>query len=108
MAFFLILDNLTLSVQGCFKAADILQIAWKFNLLHAELICYHKPKGVLVYSYNPYINKAPISWQLEESHRNENENPWILLKQRASVVTKFEPVCYYRESRIHPQSTLNV
>ena len=33
----------------------------------------------MIFSYNTYINKAPISWQLEESHTKENEIPWTLL-----------------------------
>ena len=81
LAPFLIIDSPTLLNQGCFKAFQILSTAWKMNLLHAKFICRHEAKGLLIYSYNPYTDQAPISWQLEKTYRTKNEHPWTLLVQ---------------------------
>ena len=79
MASFLIIKKSTEFHLGCSDPSQILLTAWKMNLLHAKFICNHTSKGLLIYSYNPYINQAPISWQLEKSYRIENKHPWTLL-----------------------------
>ena len=73
MASFLILD------KRCFNAFKILSTAWKMDLLHAKLICDHRARGPLIYSYNPYINQAPHSWQLAKTYNVKNKHPWTLL-----------------------------
>ena len=79
MASFLIIDSPTPSDYRCSKAFEILSTAWKMNLLHAKFICLHKSKGLLIYSYNPYTNQAPLPWQLEKTYRIKNKHPWTLL-----------------------------
>ena len=80
MASFLIIDSPTQSDQDCSnKTFQILSTAWKMNLLHAKFICHHESKGLLIYSYNPYIDQAPIPWQLEKTYRIKNKHPWTLL-----------------------------
>ena len=79
MATFLIIYRPTILNHGCSKAVEILWLAWKMNLLNAKFICHHESKGPLIYSYNPYTNQAPISWQVEKTHIIENEHPWTLL-----------------------------
>ena len=78
MASFLIIDNSKSSAQGCSGASSILLTAWKFNLLYAKFICHRKSKGILIISYNPYTNKAPIPWQLEPSPGIREKHHWTL------------------------------
>ena len=87
MASFLIIDNSTSSTKGCSRAFKILLTAWKMNLLYAKFICHRESKGILIYSYNPYTNEAPIPWQLETSRGITEQHPWTLL------------VCSYQESQ---------
>ena len=79
MASFLIIDSPTPLDHGCSKAFKILLTAWKMNLLHAKFICHPGSKHPLIYSYNPYTNKAPLPWQLEKTYRIENKHLWTLL-----------------------------
>ena len=79
MASFLIIDNPRPLDQGCSKAFAILYTAWKMNMLHTKFFCYHESKGSLIYSYNPYTDKAPLLWQLEKTYKRKNEHPWTLL-----------------------------
>ena len=82
MASFLIIDSPRPSDRGCSKAFEVLDTAWKMNLLHAKFICHHKSKGLLIYSYNPYTDYAPLPWQLEKIYKRKNEHPWTLLVRR--------------------------
>ena len=79
MAPFLIIDQSLPLDQACSNAFKILSMAWKMNLLHGKFICHHESKGSLIYSYNPYTNQAPHSWQLVKTYRVKNEHPWTLL-----------------------------
>ena len=79
MASFLIIDSPTPLHNGCSKAFNILWTAWKMNILHATYICQHESKGPLIYSYNPYTNQAPLSWQVDKTYRVKNAHPWTLL-----------------------------
>ena len=80
MASFLIIDNSTSRTdQGCLKALNILRIAWMENLLNAKFICLHESEGPLIYSYNPFIDQAPIPWQVEGIFRSYNVHRWTLL-----------------------------
>ena len=67
MASFFIIDNPKLWGQNCSKADVILLYAWISNILNAKLICYHESQGLLIYSYNPYTDQAPIPWRQEKS-----------------------------------------
>ena len=79
MASFVIIDESAPHDQDCSNAFKILSTAWKMNLLHAKFICYHESKGPLIYSYNPYTNKAPLPWQLVKTYRIKDNHPWTLL-----------------------------
>ena len=79
MASFLIIDRPTLLNQDCSKAFQVLSTAWEMNLLHTKFICHHESKGLLIYSYNPYTNQAPIAWHVEKTYRMKNKHPWTLL-----------------------------
>ena len=79
MASFLIIDSPPPLDTSCSKAFQILSTAWKMNLLHAKFICHHRSNGTLIYSYNPYTNKAPLPWQLEKTYKKEDAHPWTLL-----------------------------
>ena len=79
MASFLIINSPRLLDRDCSKAFEVLDTAWKMNLLHAKFICHHELKGPLIYSYNPYTDYVPLSWQLEKNYKRKNEHPWTLL-----------------------------
>ena len=79
LASFLIIDDSVPLDQGCSNAFEILSTAWEMNVLHAKLICHHESKGQLIYSYNPYINQAPLPWKLVKTYRVKNKHPWTLL-----------------------------
>ena len=79
MASFLLIDESSPLDQSCSNAFKILSTAWKMNLLHAKLICHRESRGILIYSYNPYTNQAPLPWQLVRTYRTENNHPWTLL-----------------------------
>ena len=78
MAFFLIVDESSPHGQGCSNAYEILSTAWKMNLLRAKFICHDESKELLIYSYNPYTNQAPLPWQLVKTYRIKNKHPWTL------------------------------
>ena len=79
MASFLIIDKSLPLSEGCSNAFKFLSTAWKMNLPHAKLICHRKSRGILIYSYNPYTNQAPLPWQLVKTYRIKNTHPWTLL-----------------------------
>ena len=79
MASFLIIDTPKPRDQACSKAFQVLSTAWKMNLLHAKFICHHRSNGTLIYSYNPYTEKAPLPWQLEKTYKKDDAHPWTLL-----------------------------
>ena len=79
VASFLIIDEFSPHDQDCSNSFKILSTAWRMNLLHAKLICHHKSKGLLIYSYNPYTNQAPLPWQLVKMYRIKINHPWTLL-----------------------------
>ena len=79
MASFLITDESLPLDQGCSNVFKILFTAWKMHLLHAKVICHHESKGPLIYSYNPYTNQAPLSWELVKTYGIRNNHPWTLL-----------------------------
>ena len=67
MASFLIIENPTSSDQrhqGCREALTTLIMVWDMNILNAKFICHRESTGLLIFSYNPYNNQAPIPWQL--------------------------------------------
>ena len=79
VASFLIIDEFSPHDQDCSNSFKILSTAWRMNLLHAKLICHHKSKGLLIYSYNPYTNQAPLPWQLVKTYIMKINHPWTLL-----------------------------
>ena len=79
MASFLIIDRPALLNRGCSTAFQVLSTAWEMNLLRSKFICHHESKGLLIYSYNPYTNQAPIPWQVEKTYRIKKTHPWTLL-----------------------------
>ena len=79
MASFFIIVNPKLSGQNRSKIADaILIYAWAANILNAKLICYYESQGLLIYSYNPYTDQAPIPWRQKKSHMIDG-HLWTLL-----------------------------
>ena len=64
MASFLIIDKPTLLNRGCSTAFQVLSTAWAINLLRTKFICHHESKCLLIYSHNPYGDRARIPWQI--------------------------------------------
>ena len=79
MASFLVIDESSSLGQGCSNAFKMLTEAWRMDLFHVKLVCHHKRRGTLIYSYNPYINQAPHPWQVVKTYRRKNKHPWTLL-----------------------------
>ena len=50
----------------CSKASDVLQIAWKFNVLNAIFICYEINEKISFYGFNPFTAYAPMPWELQD------------------------------------------
>ena len=81
LGLFLIIDTPAVFDDGCSNAYGLLRAVWNMNLLNVILICLHRTKGPLIFTYNPYTNQAPDSWQLVDIHRGKNGHPWYLFMQ---------------------------
>ncbi|CAG5080959.1 Protein of unknown function [Cotesia congregata] len=64
----------------CQNASQVLQLLWKFELLSSFYFCIEPNNDIMLYTYNPYTNRAPDSW----TKVNTNDKPdsrWTLYKQ---------------------------
>ncbi|KAK0173050.1 hypothetical protein PV328_006304 [Microctonus aethiopoides] len=76
---FLILKS---SKKSCVDASKILNITWELNLLSTLFICENLINGeLMMYTYNPYTNRAPHPWKKIETAVNIN-NRWTLFQQK--------------------------
>ncbi|XP_057329230.1 uncharacterized protein LOC130670072 [Microplitis mediator] len=75
---FLIVET---SNESCNNAWNTLQLMWKNNLLSSVFICQYSDNSVALYTYNPYVNYAPYSWQKVKNPVNEQDSQWTLYKR---------------------------
>ena len=54
------------------------------DILNAKFMCNHAAKGLLIYTYNPYTNHAPDSWQVEKTVTKRNDDALTLFFRRYS------------------------
>ena len=64
--------------NGCWKAFEMLWTCWQMNLINAKFVCLDQKSGPLIYSYNPYIIRAPAPWHLENTYSSKNNHSWGL------------------------------
>ncbi|KAK0174863.1 hypothetical protein PV327_010584 [Microctonus hyperodae] len=86
MAKFIILDS---SDQHCTNAQDILYTGWKFNIVTLLFFCINSRQIPMIYTYNPYTNRAPKAWKLSfqsstVNHQHHNRG-WTIYSQQYST-----------------------
>ncbi|KAG8038233.1 hypothetical protein G9C98_006560 [Cotesia typhae] len=64
----------------CQNASQVLQLLWKFDLLSSFYFCIEPNNEIMLYTYNPYTNRAPDSWT-EVNTNDKLNNRWTLYKQ---------------------------
>ncbi|CAG5092674.1 Protein of unknown function [Cotesia congregata] len=61
------------------NASQVLQLLWKFELLSSFYFCIDQDNNIMIYTYNPYTNRAPDSWT--EVDMNDPNNRGTLYKR---------------------------
>ncbi|CAG5080962.1 Protein of unknown function [Cotesia congregata] len=74
----------------CQNASQVLQLLWKFDLLSSFYFCIEPNNDIMLYTYNPYTNRAPDLWT-EVNTDDKPNNWWTLYKQL--YIPKDEGVC---------------
>ncbi|XP_044587907.1 uncharacterized protein LOC123267379 [Cotesia glomerata] len=64
----------------CQNASQVLQLLWKFDLLSSFYFCIEPNNDIMLYTYNPYTNRAPDSWT-EVNTDDKPDSRWTLYKQ---------------------------
>ncbi|XP_044586815.1 uncharacterized protein LOC123266575 [Cotesia glomerata] len=79
--FFIILDGGD-SDNGCVNAQSFLMEAWKNDILNTVFMCLDQDGQVpKVYSFNPFTDFAPISWEKMLVLPAIYDHPWTMLGQ---------------------------
>lgn len=71
---FIILDELN---KKCENAREILETAWKMNIIKSLFICINSNQIPMIYTYNPYTNRAPKPWKIVLNN-NQQSNGWTM------------------------------
>lgn len=83
MAKFIILDS---SNQYCINAQDIMYTGWKFNIVTLLFFCINSHQVPMIYTYNPYTNRAPKPWkssvQSSPVNQQHHNNSWTIYSQQ--------------------------
>ncbi|KAH0556123.1 hypothetical protein KQX54_000493, partial [Cotesia glomerata] len=64
----------------CRDSAMILKEMWKFELLSSFVVCSKTNNQTMLYTYNPYTNRAPNSWVAVRNKENSKRR-WTLYKK---------------------------
>lgn len=67
--------------QKCQVVFDILLKAWQMNLLTILYLCNQVNEGIILYTFNPYTDRAPYPWKKIENGNNTVDQRWTLYKQ---------------------------
>lgn len=87
-------------LKNCDDAWNALQIMWKMNLLSSLFVCRATDQSIALYTYNPYANYAPHSWQPVNATFNEQGQQWTLMK-RLDSTGKCTSIIPYRNKQYH-------
>ncbi|XP_014298054.1 uncharacterized protein LOC103574161 [Microplitis demolitor] len=67
------------------NALEVLQLLWKMDLLESFYVCpqpaHTNNTKQLLYTYNPFTNWAPQSWQEVVNLKNKPDDRWTLYQQ---------------------------
>ncbi|CAG5080890.1 Protein of unknown function [Cotesia congregata] len=67
--------------KDCVRASEILQAIWKIEALKSYYVCQHELMSEsLVYTFNPYTQRAPKQWEQVETE-DQPDNKWTLYRQ---------------------------
>ncbi|XP_011345772.1 uncharacterized protein LOC105284159 isoform X2 [Ooceraea biroi] len=78
--FYILIDRRTES-RGCINARSYLWTAWEYDLLSVIFLCIDPEDGIVCYTFNPYSNDTPASWQEVGRAKGRNGHPWIIFKR---------------------------
>ncbi|KAK0073174.1 hypothetical protein PV326_013684, partial [Microctonus aethiopoides] len=86
MAPFLILDK---SNRECMNAPNILKTAWEMNVVKSFFLCVNSKNVSMIYTYNPYTNRAPQPWKNVKTTRKRTDG-WTMY----SKSNREENICH--------------
>lgn len=88
---------------SCGKSSKMMQMLWKLDLISSFYVCCESDKEVMMlYTYNPFTNRAPAPWVEVESADKPNDK-WTLYKQPYSNGIYNSYNCF-SESKVNIQS----
>ncbi|KAK0160061.1 hypothetical protein PV328_007506 [Microctonus aethiopoides] len=64
---------------NCHEAFNHLWIMWKMDLINSLLICRDDNNEILMFTFNPYTNRAPEGWEITQDPRIHR--PWTLFSR---------------------------
>lgn len=80
-ALYVILDD-NVARNGCRNARPFLKTAWKKDLLSSIFLCITEHRDgtatFIMYTFNPFTQQAPKSWQKMREWNETNDHPWTL------------------------------
>lgn len=91
MAPFIILDQ---SDRRCLNARDILKTAWRMNIVTTFFICFDNEQNGVIYSYNPYTNRAPQPWKRVEDTIGQSDG-WTMFSWQYDTGKIFVLLCLH-------------
>ncbi|KAK0073439.1 hypothetical protein PV326_013422 [Microctonus aethiopoides] len=86
MAPFLILDK---SNRECMNARNILKTAWEMNVVKSFFLCVNSKNVSMIYTYNPYTNRAPQPWKNVKTTRKRTDG-WTMYSKSNREVEEME------------------
>lgn len=75
---------------GCENASFFLKTAWDYNILSAVYVCNNSERGTTLYTFNPYGNHAPNSWEKHAVHKGQFDHPWTTFSRLHNSSSKLE------------------
>ncbi|XP_057320936.1 uncharacterized protein LOC130664835 [Microplitis mediator] len=66
--------------SNCRNASEVLQLLWTMELLSSFYVCIEPNNDKMIYTYNPYTNRAPEPWENVDLIDKPNDR-WTLYKQ---------------------------
>ncbi|XP_057340080.1 uncharacterized protein LOC130677357 [Microplitis mediator] len=66
--------------SNCRNASEVLQLLWTMELLSSFYVCIEPNNDKMIYTYNPYTNRAPEPWENVDIIDKPNDR-WTLYKQ---------------------------
>ncbi|XP_057323867.1 uncharacterized protein LOC130666684 [Microplitis mediator] len=68
--------------KDCDRASKVLQMIWEIEALSSYYVCQHSLSNrTIVYTFNPYTNRAPKPWR-KEKIADKPDNRWTLYRQQ--------------------------